>query len=117
MSDPPSLDRLSESVLRAIALKRVDADARVRLMAFVDGATRIDETRPVRTAIVVQEARERPSQRAGFHCRISSWHKTAGPFAAAHIKSTTTRWDAAAGVCMQRRDAYTFDLAVVKRLT
>ena len=87
-SDPPSLDRLRERVLRAIALNRVDADAHIRLMAFVDGATRIDETGPVRTVIIVQKARERPSRRAGFHCRISSWRKPPDRSLPARIKST-----------------------------
>jgi branched-chain amino acid aminotransferase len=86
--DPPSPDLLTERVLRAIALNDVNEDAHVRLLAFVDGATRIAETGPIRTAIMVQGVRRRPSQHAGFHCRISTWRKPPDISLPARIKST-----------------------------
>lgn len=87
-SNPPSLDLLAERVMRAIALNDVDADAHIRLMAFVDGETRIDEAGPIRTVILVQEARNRPSQRPGFHCRVSTWRKPSDTSLPARVKST-----------------------------
>src|SRR5690606_1106825 len=50
-ADPPELDLLRKRVMRAISVSNVRADAHLRLMAYVDGATRIAETGPVRTAI------------------------------------------------------------------
>jgi branched-chain amino acid aminotransferase len=87
-ANPPSLDVLTARVLRAIALNGVDTDAHVRLLAFVDGETRIDEEGPIRTVILVQEARNRPSHRPGFHCHISSWRKPPDVSLPARVKST-----------------------------
>jgi branched-chain amino acid aminotransferase len=84
----PPRDRLRERVRRATAAAGLDGDGHVRLMAYVDGETRIGARGPVRTAIFVKPARARPSERPGFHCHVASWRKPPDTAMPARIKCT-----------------------------
>lgn len=85
---PPSLETLRSRVLKAVSAAGITEDAHLRLMAYVDGDTRIDETGPVRTAVLTRMAGERPSQRPGFHCRVSSWRRPPDASLPSRVKCT-----------------------------
>lgn len=85
----PSRAVLRDRVLRAVAEARLDGDGHVRLMAFVDGETRISSRGPVRTAVFAKQAGTRPSDRPGFHCHVASWRKPPDTAMPARIKCTS----------------------------
>lgn len=85
----PSRADLRDRVLRAVAEARLDGDGHVRLMAFVDGETRISSRGLVRTAIFAKPAGARPSDRPGFRCHVSSWRKPPDAAMPARIKCTS----------------------------
>jgi branched-chain amino acid aminotransferase len=84
----PGQEIMRERVIRAVRVSGLEGDGHVRLMAYVDGATTIGTRGPVRTAIIVRSAHDRPSARPGFHCHVSSWRKPSDAAMPARIKCT-----------------------------
>lgn len=84
----PEQEVMRKRVVRAVRSSGLNGDGHVRLMAYVDGATTIGTRAPVRTAIIVRPAHDRPSSRPGFHCHVSSWRKPSDAALPARIKCT-----------------------------
>lgn len=84
----PDIYTLRKRVLKAVKISQIDSDGHIRLMAYVDGDTTIGSRGPVRTAIVVRAVQDRPSDRRGVRCHISTWRRPADTAMPARIKCT-----------------------------